>query len=494
LLSASWYWNVTPPELRKNSEVSEAIRTIAVMPFENPAGDPEIQYLCDGIAESLINWLATVPDVKVVSKSASFRMREDTDNTSRLADALDVDSVLRGKLEMVNGQVSISASLVDTRDETQLWGERLSRPGNEVLSLERSIVSAITDGLSLKVSQQAGQATTGGTDSDEAYQRYLRGHYLIQATSGDSIDQGLKELRAAIEIDPSFGLPYTDMADALVQKIFYTIDRTDEQVGEARMAARQAIALSPDLAEAHTALAGIHVYFDYDWAAGQQAYEKAISLNPSSPVPFHRYSDYLWLMLDFEKSIEMAERALEVDPLDSSSLHALGFSNMLAGNYDAAVASFAEWNQFYPQSWWSYVKYGAALALNDQCDLSTQNINRAETLSGGEGSPLMQSWMAWAYYLCGEVELFERLKQRLESDFDVDGIGEPSAMVWLGLIENDVERVISGIENVYHRKSSNVPFIAMFSLDSIKVEGAASLRADPRYQALLTELNFPRQD
>jgi len=140
----SWYWITTDAEAPLLDTSVKPAQSIAVMPFLNPGEDVGVQYLCDGIAESLINWLAAQDDVKVSSKSASFRLREKTENPLELGKSLGVDSVLQGRLERVGDQVVISVSLVDVRDGSQIWGERLKRPDDELLYLERNIVDAIT--------------------------------------------------------------------------------------------------------------------------------------------------------------------------------------------------------------------------------------------------------------------------------------------------------------------------------------------------------------
>ena len=256
-VSSAWYWSSAPADPRTVAREFEPVRSVAVMPFVNASGDADVQYLCDGIAESLTNWLATVQGIKAISKSAAFRLRDQADDTATLRSQLGADSVIRGRLEKLGDQIVISASLVDTRDESQLWGERLIRPLDEVIYLERSIVSAIKDGLRIEIpGASSAHAASGGTDQPEAYQHYLRGHFLIQATNLESIAQGLDELRAAIQIDPRFALPYADIGDALSQMIFYGIYEGEELLGEARSAAFSAVALAPELAEAQTALAG----------------------------------------------------------------------------------------------------------------------------------------------------------------------------------------------------------------------------------------------
>lgn len=436
----AWFWSSTDRATRPPVSLAAAVHSIAVMPFLNPGEDAGVQYLCDGIAESLINWLAAQHAVKVSSKSASFHVREDADDAMKVGERLGVDSVLQGKLERVGDQIVISASLVDTRDGSQIWGERFMRPDNELLYLERNIVDAITAGLELKVTDSGSKlAASSGTNSPEAYEKYLRGHFLIQATEAGSIDEGLKELRASIRLDPGFGLPYADIADALVQKIYYAMDRSPELVGEAKTAAMSAVALAPDSAEARAALAEIYAYFDFDWAASEQVFEEAIALKPNSPVPYHRYADFLWVTLRPQRALEMAKKAVELDPIDSSSLHAVGMSNLVAGDYDASARAMAEWNRFHPQSTWSYVKYALALSLNGQCDVAMERLAAVRQMTNDEAPMLRESWMAFSYHLCNEQALFARSAERLEADLAEDGVGEPAALIFLRLMQGDIE-------------------------------------------------------
>ena len=490
-----WFWLSTDRAAPSLASPVAPVRSIAVMPFFNPGEDAGVQYLCDGIAESLINWLAAQDAVKVSSKSASFHLREDAGDAMEIGERLGVDSVLQGKLEKVGEQIVISASLVDARDGSQIWGERLMRPDSELLYLERNIVDAITAGLKIKVTDPESKlAASGGTDNPEAYEKYLRGHFLIQATEADSIDEGLEELRASIRLDPGFGLPYADIADALVQKIYYSIERSPELVGEARTAAMSAVALAPESAEARTALANIFTYFDFDWAAGEQVYEEAIALKPNSPVPYHRYSDFLWLTLRTTRALEMAQKAVELDPIDSSSLHAVGLSNLIAGNFDASARAFGEWNRFHPQSTWSYVKYAYALSLNGQCDIAMERLASVRQMTNDEASMLREAWMAGSYKLCNEQALLARSTERIEADLAEDGVGDPIALVWLRLMQGDVQSSIDIIQQAIDSRSDMVPFIKLFGLDIWGPEGFKALGRDPRYIQMVEALNFPAVD
>jgi len=495
VVAMGWYWNSTPASNHTLARNFEPARSVAVLPFENAGDDADVQYLCDGIAESLINWLATIPDVKVVSKGASFRLRDDIDDTEKLAEALGVDSVIRGKLESIGGQVVVSASLVDTRDNSQLWGERLVQPSEDVIFLERSIVAAIKDGLRLKVSDsQPVHSASGGTENPAAYEHYLRGHYLIQSTNIESVIGGLDELRQAIKIDPQFALPYADIADSLSQMLYYGLLHGDELLGEARNAAYTAIALAPELAEAHTALAMIRQHFEFDWAAVEEAYEAAIALSPQSPAPYHRYSLFLALTLRIEKAGEMASRAIAIDALDSSSLHAVGLTNMFASDFSAAAAAFGDWNRFHPNSRWSYIKHALALSLDGQCDAALAQANTVETLLDGAPPPLMDAWLAWSFKVCGNDEKYTASIARIRAAQQKNPEDLNPGFLYMYALEGDSDKLIDMIEAVVRTRDPVTPFAQIFVLDYLGWGVSGTMATDTRYMALLEKLDLPAHD
>jgi TolB-like protein/tetratricopeptide (TPR) repeat protein len=492
IAAVAWYWSSAPADPRTIARDLGPVRSVAVMPFVNASSDANMQYLCDGIAESLTNWLATVQGIKAISKSAAFRLRDQTDDTATLRSQLGADSVIRGRLEKVGDQIVISASLVDTRDESQLWGERLIRPIAEVIYLERSIVSAIKDGLRLDISGSSpSHAASGGTDQPEAYQHYLRGHFLIQATNLESIAQGLDELRAAIQIDPRFALPYADIGDALSQMIFYGIYEGEELLGEARSAAFSAVALAPDLAEAHTALAAVHQYITMDWKAADAAYDTAIALSPQSPVPYHRYADFLWITVRNDHAREMAKRAIEIDPLDGSSMHAVGITALMAGDFKAAAAAFGEWNQFHPGSRWSYVKHAVALAMDGQCELSEQQAEAADKLRERPPSALMESWIAWTHHACKREDQYQRSKERIEAAIAQKPQRLDPGYFYFYALEGDADSTLDFIQRAIDTKSSLTFFVQLPLLDHMGWPVTPKLASNQTYRDLLRDLNFP---
>jgi len=495
LMAAAWYWRVTPATVEPLARQTLATRSIVVLPFENASGNEELRYLTDGIAENLINWLSGFPDIRVVARTASFRFAESGAGIEKLQQEFGADSAIRGRLELVGDNLVVSASLTSLHDESQLWGEKLVRPLDEVIYLERSIVAAIKDSLQLQLSdKQQNPAASGRTDNPEAYRRYLRGHHLIQATNVESIEQGIDELREAIRLDPKFGQPYADIADALSQMIFYGIYDDPALMGEARNAAYSAVALAPELPEAQTALATMHQYLTFDWQAVEDAYEAAIAMGPQSSAPYHRYADFLWVTLQFNKAREMARRAIEIDPLDGSSMHAVGVVEMFAGNFQAAVEAFAEWNRFHPNSRWSYVKYALALSLNGQCDESADQIEAVEQLTGGRMSNLMHSWIAWAHRVCGrDAQYVAKRDHILASHAEHPDRIDP-VLVGIYTTEGEFDKAIDILEIMVDQRHPTIMFTQINFLDYMGNPGVAEIHNNPRFKKLMQELDFPAPD
>jgi len=402
-----------------------------------------------------------------------------------------VDSILRGRLETQGSKLIVSASLVDTRDETQLWGQRLIREQGEALYLEQSIVEAITESLRLEVTDGADQArASGGTDDPEAYRRYLRGHHQIQATERDSIEAGLDELRQAIRLDPAFALPYADIADALSQ-LFYFGHIDGAHAGEARNAAHTAVGLAPSLAEAHLAMATVHQYFDFDRVATEEAFETAVSLSSQNPGPFIRYADYLWATGRWDRGGEMAARAVRIDPLNGSALHAVGINAMFRGEFDKAVEAFGDWNRFQPSSLWSYVKHATALALAGRCDLSLAQTRKLRQLSGESLSLLADSWLAWSHKVCGRDSEYREILARLQADLAANPESTDAAHFYHFQLEGDAEALFQFLKRWVDRGHPLSFAIALAASKDMGWPASNLLRADPRYHELLETMGLP---
>ena len=264
------------------SAPAEAIDSIAVLPFENQTNDPEMEYLSDGIADSIISSLSQIVDLKVSSSTSVRRYKGKQIDPQVIAAELGVRAVLVGRLLQPGDTLSIRVELVDTQDNTQLWGEQYSRQPDEILALQEDIAREISDKLRLQLSgEEQAQLAKQGTTNPEAYQAYLRGQHHMIPRSADGFEKALEYFDQAIEKDPTYANAYVGLADTYYLQAQYAI-RTIQEVYPLEMAAAlKALEINPTLAEAHTVMGQIKRH-DWDWAGADANFKRALELNPNS--------------------------------------------------------------------------------------------------------------------------------------------------------------------------------------------------------------------
>ena len=192
-----------------------------------------------------------------------------------------------------------------------------------------------------------------------------------------------------------------------------------------------------------------------------------------------------------EHSREMARRAIEIDPLDGNSMHAVGITALYAGDFPAAAEAFGEWNQFYPGNRWSYVKHAVALALVGQCDASLRQAEAGEQLSERPPSPLMESWLAWTHYACDRKELYERSKTRIYATVAEDPERLDAALIYLYAVEGDDDSMLDLLQRVVEAKSPLTFATQIPLVDYMGWPVTTKLTTNDAYLELLRGLNFP---
>lgn len=188
----------------------------------------------------------------------------------------------------------------------------------------------------------------------------------------------------------------------------------------------------------------------------------------------------------------MAAAALAVDGLDGSAMHAVGLAELAAGNYDTAVEAMGDWNRFHPDSRWSWVKYGLALAHDGRCSEAGEKALTAERMMDGAPPPLIDSWIAWTHRLCGHDEHYARSKRRIESHRAANPDGLNPGYAYLLALEGDADGLAAYLQTVVERRDPFTPFISAFSMPKLKLGIADDMQRHPPYQALLSRLDFPQ--
>lgn len=320
---------------------TSAKNSIAVLPFANAGGDPNLEYLSDGITESLINSLSQLPNLSVKARSTVFRYKGQQADSQKVGSELNVQAVLNGRVLQRGDDLTLSLELVDTQTGDQIWGEQYNRGLTDLVALQGEIARDVSNKLRDKLSPAEERSLTRGyTQNAEAYRLYLTGRYLSNNGTPEGLQRSISYFRQAVDLDPSFALGYAGMADA------YTLLGTTgpatmpprEAMPEARRAAQRALEIDAGLSEAHTSLAWVKYRFDWDWRGAEEEFKRALELNPSNAQARQWYSDYLLAMGRFDESLAEIKRARELDPLSIFINWNVGRVHYFERRYDEALA------------------------------------------------------------------------------------------------------------------------------------------------------------
>ena len=298
------------------SNKANAIDSIAVLPFENKSGNADSEYLCDGLAESLIYRLSQLPDLKVSPANSVFRYKGKAADVKTIASELGVSAVMVGRMSQRGDDLSISVELIDASSNKLLWGEQYDRKTSDLLTTQREIAATIVQKLQLKLSgSEAKGLTKSYTESNEAYQLYLKGRFYWNKRTGENLRKAIEQFAAASEKDPNFALAYVGLADCYVILPFYETTAISQDVlAKAKAYAERALAIDPNLGEAHASLGYTH-YMLWNWAEAEPELKRAIELSPNYATGHKWYGNYLEDMRRDDESLREFKKAQELDPL-----------------------------------------------------------------------------------------------------------------------------------------------------------------------------------
>jgi serine/threonine protein kinase/tetratricopeptide (TPR) repeat protein len=381
----------------RNTEV--AIESIAVLPFINQSGDPNAEYLSDGLTESIINSLTQLPNLRVIARSSVFRYKGKETDPLIIGKELGVRAVLVGRIMQRGDGLTISTELVDVRDNKQVWGEQYERKASDLMSLQRDIAGQIANNLRLKISgEEHNRMMKHYTENPEAYQLYLQGRFYWNKRTEESYQKAIDYFRQAIEKDPSFALAYTGLADSYSFLSGQGIRPPRDVFPLAKEAARKAIEIDNSLSEAHTSLAYVKLYYDWDWAGAEQEYKKAIELNPNYATPHHGYGYLLISSGRTEAGFAEIRKAEEIDPLSLIIQTDHGEMLYFARRPDEAIVQLQKTIDMDPSFVRAHYLLGRALIQKGRCDEGIDEALKAQRMA-----PAIEvlGWLAQEHASCG---------------------------------------------------------------------------------------------
>ncbi len=461
-----------------------SIGSVAVLPFENATGDPANEYLCDGISESLINKLSTLPGLRVISRTSAFALKGRKLGPAEIGRTLGVDALLLGSLAQRGTSLAITAELVNVRDDRQLWGEKYSRSADDVLKVEGEIAATIARTLRGQLSGEEQQKLARGATADpEAYRLYLKGRDSAAGTVVE-MDKSIDYLQQAVARAPDFALAHASLAEAYTRQAFLRGSGREEPAGKARAAVQRALELDPDLAEAHAALGSILFYFEWDWAGAEAEFQRALALNPGSRIVQEDYGYFLSAMGRLDEGLAHTREAALLDPLSVGPVHDIGINYLARRDFDQAAASFRHAIEIDPNWTWGYIKLGRALALGKKCSEAMAQCAIAEARIAGGAAALSRSWLGASYALCGDAARARQKLDELHALAQTQYVDPVTFAVVHGAL-GETEEALNWYEKALEDRTPNMVFAY------VAPRLYPELTGNPRYEAIVRRMAFP---
>jgi serine/threonine-protein kinase len=478
-LLAVWFLRREPSQA--GTERSEAIDSLVVLPFVNSSDNANVEYLGDGITETLINTLSRIERLRVIPTSTAFRYKGKPIDPAAAALDLKVAAVVTGRVTERGGRLMVQVELVDARTGAQLWGDRYDRPASDLLTIERDITKDIVDSLQMRLTgEEKKAAAKQSTSNEQAYRLYLEGRYWSKQRTEVGLDRAIQLFRVALSLDRNYAQAQVGLAESYVWLgVFHRPAR--EMFSAARQAAEDARRTDPTLAEAYATLAFLRATNDFEWEDSLDLFRRGIQLNPRYPTLHHWYSVVLNTLGRTKEAQQQITLALELDPGAVPPQRQQGRLYVNTRQYDRAIEHMRRTIEIDPTFFPSYYELGEALAATHDYEGAKAAFRKMHELAG-----LMPMW-------AGEVERMDALAGRPEKareglrsllqvakERDVAFAAIASVYVALG----DHDQAFSWLDKAIDGREWSFAYTMHWPRWD-------PLRGDPRFASLLRRIRLP---
>lgn len=459
------------------------IASLAVLPFVNQDNDPKFEYLGDGLAESVIHSLSGSRELRVMSRNSAFRFRGSEADAREIGRELNVDAVLTGRITASGDNLSISAELISTSDNSVIWGEQFARASSDIARLQSDIARAISQRLKLRLSGGAARLDDQQSTDPEVYRLTLLGRFHLNLLTDESFTKGRDYFQQAIEKDPTYAPAHAGLAEAYNRLSGWNAIPPNEGYPKARTAAEKALELDDQLVDAHATLGMVKFFYDWDWPGAEKEFKRAVEITPNNADARQAYSYYLSAMERFDESLAQMELSLKLDPLSLEKNAGIGEIAYLRRDYDRALERYTALLETNPNSGFLYWVTGNVHVQKGMYGPAIAAYQKAIPLSGD--SPDEPASLAFAYALSGNRTEATRLAIDLELRSKKTYVSPASiAVIYSGL--GDKDRAFEFLEKAYERRD--------LLLVLLKAEPMFDrLRDDQRFTDLMKRVGFTQK-
>lgn len=466
----------------QHSVKQPTIQSLAVLPLKNLSGDPNQDYLADGMTEELIGRLAKIRDLRVISRTSVMHFKDTKLLIPDIAKQLGVDAIVEGAVIRDGNRIRVHAQLIRAATDEHIWADQYERDFKSVFALEDDLTRNIAQQIEARLDVKQATRDSGDQADPMTYEDYLIGRYYFNQRTPDAVNKSITHFEQAIARDPNFALAYSGLADAYALLGYRGAYPSKPALSQAKEAALKAIELDPTLAEPHTSLAFIAETYEWDWASSEREYKRALELDPNDSRAHHFYASYLTYVQRFDEGIAEEKRARDLDPLS------LPVNNALAGRLLAANRSQEALEQaratldldpnFAPVHQtlgWLYLKSGKSQE-------SVQEFRRALELSGSNDIYL-RSDLAFACAVTGNRKEAEKAITELKS-LHAQGLAPSGSIAIIYGALGKTDEAFAWLDKAYQERDPELTYIKVGRRFD-------PLRQDHRLQELADRMGLP---
>jgi adenylate cyclase len=453
-------------------------KSIAVLPFVNMSADKNDEYLSDGMTEELINVLSKVPGLRVPGRTScfAFKGKNEEDIFRKVGDQLHVGTVLEGSVRKAGEKLRVTAQLINVSDGYHLWSKDYDGDVKDILNFQSSVAEQVVQALQVKLGGDEKRILTKKpTENPEAHRLYLLGRYEFAKYTQTGWNNAIRYYEEALRIDPEFALAYCGLADNYAY-MGSVVMPEKEAIAKEKEFAEKALALDPELAEAHMSFA-LTLVADYDWRNGLKEFDRALELNPNLAFAYELQAWTVNGLGRFDEAIAKTRKAVELDPLNPFFQMSLSFFQYWARRYDDAIPQARKTLAMDPNSAISHVLLGLSFLKKGDTAGAIAELQKSKTPDPGAW---YQGFLGYAYAISGDRAKAEQALRELEQVAKRQYVSPTAfATIYLGLDQK--EKCLDWLEKSYEQQDSACWYL---KIDQIY----DTVRNEPRFQALVTKI------